>query len=85
MNEADIEALENRARRFIEGEKSYMEHLRALQDELRQMRREIEASRRTTQEILRWVEVPKTPRWDEVPDEVILAHPEAQKSEWEGV
>lgn len=79
MNLADIEVLENRVKRFMEGERTYIEHLQGLQAELRQMRKEIEAVRR---EVTRVYE----PRWDEIPDEAVLAHPEAKyHDEWEGV
>lgn len=71
MNDADFEYLNARVKRFMAGEEEYMAHLRALQDELRRMREEIEAMR---VQLLPWVEIP---------DEAILAHPEAQRIEWE--
>ena len=71
MNDADFEYLENRVKRFISGEEEYLTYLRGLQDELRRMREEIAALR---VQLLPWVEIP---------DEAILAHPEAQRIEWE--
>ena len=70
MNDADFEYLENRVKRFMAGEPTYMAHLRALQEELRQIREEIARSRCACR------------TWDEIPDEAILAHPEAQAEEW---
>lgn len=71
MNDADFEYLNASVKRFMAGEGEYLAYLRGLQDELRRMREEIAALR-----------VQLLP-WEEIPDEAILAHPEAQRIEWE--
>jgi hypothetical protein len=74
MNMRDLELLESVEQKFLRGDAEYIAHLRALHDELTVIKQELHKL------------VTLFPGRNGKPeDDWIINHPEAQKSDWEGI